>query len=171
MKRPKIPFTHYAWTDGCVHPNPGIGGWGFVLFKHDQQILESFGGEPHTTNNRMELQAVLEAIAATPESEPLWIRSDSQYVVKGWNYWLDGWIERNWEDVKNPDLWQQIQHIKQTRIQRVHLEWVRGHNGDRWNEYADGLAEAGRIKTIDEMKEASYTAQMDRAFVMAISKA
>jgi ribonuclease HI len=169
-KPPKLPFTHFAWTDGAVHPNPGIGGWGFVLFHHDQQILEAFGGDKKTTNNRMELQAVIEAIASTPPNEPLWINSDSMYVVNGYRDWICGWVKKEWEDVKNPDLWQQLWEVKKTRPQRVHIQWVKGHAGNEWNEYADALAEAGRLKTIEEMKENSYSAYLDRCFEMAIAK-
>jgi ribonuclease HI len=169
-KYPKIPFTHFAWTDGACHPNPGIGGWGYVLFRGEEQIREAFGGEPKTTNNRMEIQAVIEAIAATPDHEPLWIRSDSMYVVNGYGEWIHGWAEKNWRDVKNADLWQQLWLIRNHRTQRVHIEWVRGHAGNQWNEYADGLAEAGRLSAIDALREASHTAEMDRLFEMAIAK-
>jgi ribonuclease HI len=116
----------------------------------------------------MELQAVIEVIAAASEHEPLWIRSDSQYVVRGYGEWIYNWAQKNWQDVKNPDLWQHLWDIRENRLQRVHLEWVRGHAGNQLNEYADALAEAGRLSAIEVIHESLDVAQMNRLFDIAI---
>ena len=169
---------YIAYTDGSVFPNPGIGGWGFALLKGDRTnsphddaelILEKFGGEPDSTNNRMEIQGVVEAIAATPQNESLLIYSDSQYVVHGYMVWMKKWALKNWRGVKNKDLWQQLYQTKCDRLDNVQIEWVRGHVGVKWNEYADKLADKGRKECIKRMERAAFEARLAHEASKAIA--
>lgn len=135
------------WADGACEPNPGIGGWGWL--RSDGK--RAYGGVRGTTNNRMELTAVLEALKALPDGARAIVLSDSQYVVKGLTIWARGWARKDWmradktgamQPMPNRDLWLALE--EQKRRLRVHFEWVRGHNGDAGNEAADALAEQGR---------------------------
>jgi ribonuclease HI len=135
------------YTDGACKGNPGPGGWG-VLLKSGATEKELFGGELGTTNNRMELTAVIEALAALkrPCSVTLWL--DSQYVLKGITEWLPGWKAKGWRTagktpVKNVELWQRLDGLVQGGGHAIDWRWVRGHNGDAGNERADALANMG----------------------------
>lgn len=140
----------HVYCDGSCFKNPGgPGGWGVVVVDRNQEALARFGGEPETTNNRMELLAAIMALELTGGA--VLVRSDSQYVVKGISIWIKGWKARGWrtgphggragQPVKNIDLWQRLDGLRARRIAR--FEWVRGHAGDRWNERADELAGLG----------------------------
>lgn len=135
------------YTDGACKGNPGPGGWG-VLLKSGHVEKELFGGEAQTTNNRMELMAVIQALQALkrPCQVTLWL--DSQYVLKGITEWLPGWKAKGWrtatkQPVKNVELWQQLDKLVQEGGHTIDWRWVRGHNGDPGNERADQLANRG----------------------------
>ncbi len=133
------------WTDGACKGNPGLGGWG-ALLRHGGREKTICGGEADTTNNRMELMAVIEALRALKRPCTVRVHTDSQYVQKGMNEWLPGWKARGWrtadkKPVKNADLWQELE--KQAAKHELSWLWVRGHAGDPGNERADQLANEG----------------------------
>lgn len=133
------------FTDGACKGNPGPGGWGAWL-KTGEHEKEICGGERNTTNNRMELMAVIEALSALTRPCNVILHTDSQYVQKGISEWIHGWKKRGWktaskEPVKNADLWQALD-AAQARHQ-VEWRWVRGHAGHAGNERADQLANRG----------------------------
>ena len=135
------------YTDGACKGNPGPGGWG-VLLKHGAIEKELFGGEPSTTNNRMEMMAVIQALTALKKPCDVTLYLDSQYVLKGITEWIPGWKAKGWrtaskQPVKNVDLWQQLDSLVQESGHRIDWRWVRGHNGDPGNERADALANQG----------------------------
>jgi ribonuclease HI len=135
------------YTDGACKGNPGPGGWG-VLLKAGGTEKELFGGEPATTNNRMELMAVIQALTALKRPCDVTLFLDSQYVLKGITEWLPGWKAKGWrtagkQPVKNVELWQQLDALVQQGGHRIDWRWVRGHNGDPGNERADALANRG----------------------------
>ncbi len=133
------------YSDGSSLGNPGPGGYGGILeFKGKRK--EYFGGEIHTTNNRMELQGVIEGLKLLKEPCSVEVISDSSYVVKAINEWLVGWVKKDFKKVKNVDLWKE--YIEASTTHKVHGTWVRGHNGHPENERCDELArdEAERIK-------------------------
>ncbi|MDD2267726.1 ribonuclease HI [Sulfuricurvum sp.] len=133
------------FSDGSALGNPGPGGYGAILRYGDKERIVR-GGEEHTTNNRMELLGVIEGLRAIKEPCDVTIISDSSYVIKGINEWLEGWIKRNFAKVKNPDLWQE--YIKVSAPHHIHGIWVRGHNGHIENEQCDQIAreEAEKFK-------------------------
>ena len=140
-----------AHTDGACLGNPGPGGWG-ALLRHGTRERELSGGEPDTTNNRMELMAAIMALETLTEPCTVMLQTDSQYVRKGITEWLPNWIRRGWRTaggaaVKNQDLWQRLQAA--TLRHRIEWRWVKGHNGDPDNERVDVLARdaALRIKS------------------------
>jgi ribonuclease HI len=133
------------FTDGACKGNPGRGGWGALLVAGEHK-KELFGGEPNTTNNRMELKAVIEALNALSRPCEVIVHTDSQYVQKGISEWIHGWKQRGWktaarEPVKNADLWQALDAAQ--AMHAVQWRWVRGHNGHAGNERADALANLG----------------------------
>lgn len=125
------------YTDGACKGNPGIGGWGAILM-YGNSKKEIYGREEHTTNNRMELMAVIEALKSLKRTCKIQIFTDSQYVQRGMLEWIEGWKKKNWKNVKNPDLWQELDKLASNHD--ISWNWVRGHNGDRYNERADELA-------------------------------
>ena len=137
------------YTDGACRGNPGPGGWGVVLRsgKHEKEL---YGGEPNTTNNRMEMTAVVNALAALKNPSDVTLTTDSQYVRKGITEWIHNWKKNGWKTsakqaVKNADLWQQIDAL--TSEHSIRWEWVKGHSGHPENERVDALANRG----IDEL--------------------
>jgi len=137
--------TVEIWTDGACKGNPGWGGWG-ALLRQGRHQKEIYGGEPDTTNNRMELLAVIKALEALKRPCDVIVHTDSQYVQKGMSEWLVNWKRRNWrtadkKPVKNADLWQELDEL--VGRHRVTWGWVRGHAGDPGNEAADRLANLG----------------------------
>ena len=133
------------FTDGACSGNPGPGGWGAILRKGDTE-KELFGGEALTTNNRMEMMAVIEALRALKGPVQARVHTDSQYVQKGISEWIHGWKRRGWktankEPVKNEDLWREMDRLAaQHKIEWI---WVKGHAGHAENERADELARRG----------------------------
>lgn len=125
------------FSDGSALGNPGPGGYGTILVYGETEKIIS-GGEPHTTNNRMELRGAIEGLKALKEPCEVEIISDSSYVVKGINEWLVSWIKRDFKKVKNIDLWKE--YIEVSREHKVEATWVRGHDGHVENERCDELA-------------------------------
>lgn len=137
------------YTDGACRGNPGKGGWGVLLrFGGAEKTL--YGGEELTTNNRMELTAVIKGLAALNKPCSVLVTTDSKYVLSGMTEWMPNWKKRNWKTaskkpVLNVDLWQQLD--AQVQQHEVSWEWVKGHSGHPENELADQLANQG----IDEL--------------------
>jgi len=134
-----------VYADGACKGNPGPGGWGVLLLAGGRE-RELHGGEPATTNNRMELTAVIRALEALPQGSRVRLYTDSQYVQKGMTEWISSWKRRGWrtagkKPVKNEDLWQRLDEL--ARNHRVEWHWVRGHAGHPGNERADELANRG----------------------------
>ena len=133
------------YTDGACSGNPGPGGWGAILRWADQE-RELHGGEPHTTNNRMELMAAISALEALTRACTIDLHTDSQYLRHGITQWIHGWKRNGWrpadkKPVKNADLWQRLETAMARHEVRWH--WVRGHAGHALNERADVLAREG----------------------------
>jgi len=138
------------YTDGACRGNPGVGGWGAILRTAGRE-RELYGGEPATTNNRMELTAAIRALAALRRRCEVSLYTDSQYVRQGITTWLADWKRRDWrtadrKPVKNQDLWEQLDALAAKHD--VEWHWVRGHDGHPENERADALANRG----IDELR-------------------
>ncbi|SMF38813.1 ribonuclease HI [Alteromonadaceae bacterium Bs31] len=138
------------FTDGACRGNPGPGGWG-TLLRYGGSEKSLYGGEPETTNNRMELRAAIEGLKALTQGCEVTLTTDSQYVRKGISEWIHNWKKNNWRNaakkpVVNKDLWQELDELSQKH--EVSWRWVKGHSGHRENEIADQLANKG----IDELK-------------------
>jgi len=134
-----------VYADGACKGNPGPGGWGVLLIEGSRE-RELHGGEPATTNNRMELTAVIRALEALPQGSRVRLYTDSQYVQKGMKEWIHDWKRRGWrtadkKPVKNDDLWKHLDEL--ARNHKVEWHWVRGHDGHPGNERADALANKG----------------------------
>lgn len=134
----------YVYTDGACRGNPGPGGWGAILVwgKYERELS---GGEPMTTNNRMELLGAISALEALKEPCHVTLTSDSKYVIDAFTLgWVDNWREHGWrrgkDELKNPDLWQRLYEL--CRVHRVDFVWVKGHAGHEYNERCDKLATA-----------------------------
>jgi ribonuclease HI len=143
------------YTDGACSGNPGPGGWG-VLLRHGDIEKELCGGEEQTTNNRMELMAVIKALMALKKSCVVTIHTDSKYVHDGISVWLAKWKKNNWrtsnkKPVKNQDLWEELDHLEQKF--EVHWKWVKGHNNHPENDRADGLARLGMQPFLKSKKD------------------
>lgn len=142
------------FTDGACSGNPGPGGWGAIMRSHGVE-KELSGGEKDSTNNRMEMMAVIAALEALTRPCKVKIITDSQYVMKGMMEWLPSWKKRNWKTagkkpVKNVDLWQRME--KAAEQHTLEWEWVRGHQGHPENERADQLAVAAREQIAEQLK-------------------
>jgi len=141
MNTPKL----IAYTDGACSGNPGPGGWG-VWLRYGEHEKELCGGEKHTTNQRMELRAAIEALKALKKPSHITIYSDSKYVIQGITEWISGWKKRGWKNaakkpVVSQDLWEALDTLNQ--IHTVNWQWVKGHSGNEGNEKADELARQG----------------------------
>jgi len=140
------------YADGACKGNPGIGGWG-ALLEYDGRQRELFGGEANTTNNRMELTAVIRALEALTRPCRVSLHTDSQYVQQGITTWIHDWKKRGWKTadrkpVKNEDLWRRLDELRQRH--EVEWVWVRGHSGHDGNEHADRLANRGVETVVSE---------------------
>ena len=139
------------FADGACSGNPGIGGYGAIL-RYGKEVKEISGCELHTTNNRMELMAVIEAIRRLRRPCKIRVVTDSNYVVKGMTEWMPGWIKRNWMNSKkkpvlNRDLWEMLLELSEPH--EIEWAWIRGHSGHKENERCDELARKA-IKTCKE---------------------
>ncbi len=136
-----------VFTDGAASPNPGPGGWGAVYVIDDKVIDERWGSEPYTTNNRMELMALLSGIKLIPSGTPTTVFTDSQLCVNTFTKWADNWAARSWRrkdgEIKNLELVKEVYYALKERPE-LELRWIAAHNGQRYNEYADSLATAYR---------------------------
>ena len=138
----------FAYTDGACSGNPGPGGWAYILrHRASDSEREDSGGEARTTNNRMELMAVIRGLSALTRESSVDVYSDSQYVLNGLDSWMDGWKKKGWvtaskSPVKNKDLWQLLDELRGKHTLSYH--WIRGHNNHPENERADRLAVAAR---------------------------
>ena len=135
------------YTDGACKGNPGPGGWG-VLLRAGELEKELFGGELGTTNNRMELMAVIQALSALKRPCRVQLYLDSQYVRQGITSWIHGWKKKGWrtaggQPVKNAELWRRLDELAHGAGHQIDWHWVRGHAGDPGNERADALANRG----------------------------
>ncbi|MGB9130897.1 MAG: ribonuclease HI [Thiobacillus sp.] len=140
--------TIYIYSDGACKGNPGTGGWGALLVTNGHR-KEISGGEANTTNNRMEMTAVIRALESLKRPSTVEVHTDSQYVQKGISEWMAGWKRRNWrtadgKPVKNQDLWLQLDALSQ--LHHIEWKWVRGHSGHPENERADALANQGVLQ-------------------------
>ncbi len=142
-------MTVEIFTDGACRGNPGPGGWGAIL-RYGNHEKELFGGEKETTNNRMEMTAVIRALDSLKRECRVVVTTDSMYVKQGITQWIDNWKRRGWKKadkspVKNADLWKQLDQLAASH--QVEWKWVKGHSGHAENERADELANKG----IDEL--------------------
>ncbi|MBT9568278.1 MAG: ribonuclease HI [Thiobacillus sp.] len=144
--------TIYIYSDGACKGNPGRGGWGALLVSnaHSKEIC---GGEVNTTNNRMEMMAVIRALESLKQPSTVEVHTDSQYVQKGISEWMAGWKRRNWrtadgKPVKNQDLWLQLDALSQ--LHTIKWKWVKGHAGHPENERADALANQGVLQAANQ---------------------
>jgi ribonuclease HI len=138
------------YTDGACSGNPGPGGWGAVL-RYGDHLRELHGGEPSTTNNRMELMAAIQSLEALTRPSTVQLYTDSRYVLDGITKWLPNWERRGWktaakQPVKNVDLWQRL--VAAMGPHEINWHWVKGHNGDPGNERADELARQGAVEAV-----------------------
>ncbi len=139
--------TDGVFTDGAADPNPGPGGWGAVYVLKNEIVAEREGHEAHTTNNRMELSALIAGVTLVPQGTPALIYTDSQLCVNTITQWAASWEKRGWKrkggEIRNLELVQELYAIF-TRRPELELRWIAAHSGYRWNEYADCLATAYR---------------------------
>ena len=143
------------YTDGACKGNPGPGGWGAWL-RSGSTEKELFGGQLDTTNNRMELTAVIEGLAALKRPCKVTLYLDSQYVRQGITEWIHGWKAKGWrtstkQPVKNVELWQRLDQLVEHGGHQIDWRWVKGHSGDPGNERADALANQGVLKALGRL--------------------
>lgn len=140
--------TIYLFSDGSCLNNPGIGGWAYIL-KYKDKAKKASGAEEETTNNRMELLAVIKGLQALKEACNVELYTDSSYVVNAINLWLTSWIAQGFKNKKNVGLWRE--YIKASEKHNIKAHWVKGHNGHEENEECDEMARTAAL----ELKERS----------------
>ncbi|MFG0251903.1 MAG: ribonuclease HI [Phycisphaerales bacterium JB038] len=156
MSKPVIEL----YTDGACRGNPGPGGWAYLTRRAgESQVREDAGAEAETTNNRMELMAVIRGLESLAGPAEVHLYSDSVYVVKGLTEWLDGWLAKGWRNaarkpVKNKDLWQRLVQLREEHELRAH--WVKGHADHPENERCDQLATACIVAVFGEAEDARW---------------
>ncbi len=161
--------TITLYVDGACRGNGkdvAVGGWGAYI-QHGSEEHKIYGGELQTTNNRMELMAAIEGISICPQTAKLIIWTDSNYVKKGITEWIEGWKRKNWKDVKNPDLWQQLDAVCQGR--EIEWNWIKGHAGHAGNEMADHLANLGADLAQKQGQKSRHVPQFDFAPAASIT--
>ncbi len=126
------------FTDGGYSIPRNIGVWAFVVVEGNKDIYEDSGKLKNSTSNRAELTAFLRALETAQVFDSVEIISDSQYVVKGYNHWIKKWEKSGWKKKKNIDLWKDVLELKH-ESKHVKVKWVKGHNGNKWNEYVDKM--------------------------------
>lgn len=141
-----------VFTDGSSEGNPGPGGWGAVLVVDGQVVAQDYGHEPHTTNNKMELRAMIAGLRMIPPETPTDVYTDSQLVVNILTKWADGWRAKGWQKkstgpIANLDLVKEAYELVKAKP-NANIRWIKAHTGYRWNEYADALATAYRRDTL-----------------------
>ena len=170
MAVPKIIQSVY--TDGACSGNPGPGGWGTVIYFTDGSVQELGGGEPQTTNNRMEMQAAIEALeylVASSRTEPVALYTDSEYVKNGITKWLTGWKKKGWKTaagkpVLNQDLWHELDSLQVQVAKQAPLEWryVKGHSGDRGNDRCDEIARAFSLGQRPKLRQSALQTKLEK---------
>lgn len=170
MPEPIPEVTIY--TDGGADPNPGTGGWAAILIDPASgKVKELSGGEPHSTNNRMELTAAIRALEALKGPCNVDLFTDSQYLRKGITEWLPGWVARGWRrkdgELQNEDLWRRLAELIVTH--EIHWGWIKGHAGNKWNERADQLATLEIRKLRSGGRPAAPTAAPDAEVFLRVS--
>ncbi|MCC6750955.1 MAG: ribonuclease HI [Deltaproteobacteria bacterium] len=137
--------TEGVFTDGACSGNPGPGGWGMVWVRNNEVVAQDHGHDPQTTNNRMELTALIAAYRTLPADVETTVWTDSELCVKTFTEWVEGWRRNGWRrkagPIKNLELIQELYALVQAHP-KVSLRWIKAHDGARWNEYADSLATA-----------------------------
>lgn len=141
-----------VFTDGSSEGNPGPGGWGVVLVVDGQVVAQDYGSEPHTTNNRMELTAMIVGLKMIPADTPTDVYTDSELVVNILTKWAEGWKARGWKKkssgpIANLELVKEAYELARSKP-NANIRWIPAHSGYRWNEYADALATAYRRETL-----------------------
>lgn len=141
-----------VFTDGSSEGNPGPGGWGVVLVVDGQVVTQDYGSEPHTTNNRMELTAMIAGLKMIPQDTPTDVYTDSELVVNILTKWAEGWKARGWKKkssgpIANLELVKEAYELARSKP-NANIRWIQAHSGYRWNEYADALATAYRRETL-----------------------
>jgi ribonuclease HI len=141
-----------VFTDGSSEGNPGPGGWGAVLVVDGQVVVEDYGSDPHTTNNRMELTAMIAGLRMVPPETTTDVYTDSELIVNILTKWASGWKARGWTKkssgpIANLELVKEAYSLAEAKP-HAHIRWIKAHSGFRWNEYADSLATAYRRDTL-----------------------
>ena len=145
-----INSDYTIYTDGACLGNPGPGGWAAIIFNNNSgEEKKIFGSDLKTTNNRMELLAVIKALEELPSSSSLIIFTDSKYVINGMSSWISNWKKKNWlsaskKPVKNKDLWMKLDELCKKFV--IKWNWIKGHSGDKNNEAVDEIARKEAIK-------------------------
>ena len=143
--------TDGVFTDGSASPNPGPGGWGVVYVVGGEVVAQAHGAEEYTTNNKMELTALIRGYDLVPPGTPVTLYTDSKLVEQTINAWAKGWEARGWKrkggEIKNLELVKEAYALRKARPE-IRIEWIKAHNGARWNEYADSLSTAYSRTTV-----------------------
>ncbi|MFL1707505.1 ribonuclease HI [Campylobacter sp. MOP7] len=138
-------------TDGSCLGNPGIGGWAYILV-YNSFATEGYGSQAETTNNQMEIKAVLEGLKKLIEPCDIVLYTDSEYVANSINTWMAGWLKRQWKNTKNVEMWKEYVQLMKRGGHKLEAKWVKGHNGHPQNERCDQLARKAAETLKDDLK-------------------